>query len=315
MKADAVFEGGGVKGIAFIGALSEMEAKGYRWERLAGTSAGSIVAALLAAGYHSKELLEVFQTFNYIALLERTGMGKLKFVGPLYNLLVHEGMYSSNALERFVGELLKKKGIVTFADLPPDKLKIIASDLTAGRMIVFPDDLPSFGINPASFPISRAVQMSSSIPYFFQPFLLKNGKERHYIVDGAVLSNFPVWLFDVREIPRWPTFGFRLRGPQADLTTTRIRSVFSLTKALFTTMLEAHDRLYVEKAHAVRTIFIPTLDVKTTDFDLAEEKRALLFEAGKTAAKKFLETWNFDKYIEEFRKQEPEDAKKAPLIR
>ncbi|MGV2794479.1 phospholipase, partial [Clostridium perfringens] len=56
MEADAVFEGGGVKGIAFVGGIEVMESKGYVWKRLAGTSAGSIVAALLACDYRSSEI-------------------------------------------------------------------------------------------------------------------------------------------------------------------------------------------------------------------------------------------------------------------
>ena len=53
--ADAVFEGGGVKGIALVGAVAVAEEKGYRWANLAGTSAGAIVASLLAAGYTGAE--------------------------------------------------------------------------------------------------------------------------------------------------------------------------------------------------------------------------------------------------------------------
>ena len=56
MRADAVFEGGGVKGIGLVGALEVMEQAGYRWNMLAGTSAGAIVAALVAAGYTASEL-------------------------------------------------------------------------------------------------------------------------------------------------------------------------------------------------------------------------------------------------------------------
>ncbi len=51
MKIDGVFEGGGVRGIAHVGAICALAEKGYEWERVAGTSAGSIIAALLAAGY------------------------------------------------------------------------------------------------------------------------------------------------------------------------------------------------------------------------------------------------------------------------
>lgn len=56
-KADGVFEGGGVKGIGLVGALIVAEERGYTdWQRVAGTSAGAIVASLLAAGYSAVKL-------------------------------------------------------------------------------------------------------------------------------------------------------------------------------------------------------------------------------------------------------------------
>ena len=55
LKADAVFEGGGVRGIAFLGAIQAMEEENVRWQRLAGTSAGAVIAALLASGFKSHD--------------------------------------------------------------------------------------------------------------------------------------------------------------------------------------------------------------------------------------------------------------------
>ena len=65
LRADAVFEGGGVKGIGLVGAVAAAEERGYQWENVAGTSAGAIVAALLAAGYNSEELRNVMQELDY----------------------------------------------------------------------------------------------------------------------------------------------------------------------------------------------------------------------------------------------------------
>jgi NTE family protein len=302
VKADAVFEGGGVKGIAFIGALSEMEAAGYIWEKLAGTSAGAIVAALLAAGYSSEELRVIFTQMNYHRMLRPKGLGTVPVIGPAYDLLFHKGLYPADPLESFVAELLRKKKIRTFGDLPPEKLRIIASDITEGKMLILPDDLTSFGIDPLTFPIARAVRMSSSIPYFFQPFILKRRNVSHYIVDGGLLSNFPVWLFDVEGIPRWPTIGFRLHDQNHDHEYAHISGLITFSKALIKTMLEAHDRMYVKKAQAVRTIFIQGLGVKATEFDLSEKKRMELYVSGQAAAREFLQRWDFGHYIEAFRK-------------
>src|SRR5271156_4884094 len=64
MELDAVFSGGGVKGIALVGAISVFEKEGYQIIRHAGTSAGAIVAGLHAAGYSAEELLSIWMTVN-----------------------------------------------------------------------------------------------------------------------------------------------------------------------------------------------------------------------------------------------------------
>ncbi|GIO07076.1 phospholipase [Brevibacillus reuszeri] len=305
MKADAVFEGGGVKGIAFLGALQVMEEHGYTWEKLAGTSAGSIVAALLSAGYTSQELKPIYEELDYLYFLQRSGIGRLPVVGPIYELVVREGVYRADRIELFVEDLLRRKGIRTFGDLPIGKLRIVASDISIGKMLVMPDDLVRYDLDPEDFPIARAVRMSSSIPFFFQPALLKKPGQTHYIVDGALLSNYPVWLFDVEGTPRWPTIGFRLQDDQGKRNEDRIKGLFSFASSLLSTMLDAHDRLYVEKAKAVRTIFINTLGVRTTQFQMPPEMKQQLFSSGESAARVFLEHWDFDDYVKVFRNTSP----------
>lgn len=305
MKADAVFEGGGVKGIAFVGALQVMEQNGYTWEKLAGTSAGSIVAALVSAGYTSRELKPIFEELDYMYFLKKSGIGRLPYVGPMIDLVLNEGMYRGDRIELFIEELLRRKGVRTFGDLPGGKLRIIASDISRGKMLVLPDDLVEYDLMPENFSVARAVRMSSSIPFFFQPVRLKREGKVHYIVDGGLLSNYPVWLFDVPGVPEWPTIGFRLHDRQTRSEETKVTGLFSFTRNLLTTMLDAHDRLFVEKAHAVRTIFINTLGVRATQFQLSAEMRRELLLSGEESARKFLNHWNFQNYIHVFRNSTP----------
>ncbi|MGE5702207.1 MAG: patatin-like phospholipase family protein [Clostridia bacterium] len=301
MQADAVFEGGGVKAIAFIGAVEEMEARGYKWEQLAGTSAGSLVAALLAAGYRSDELKPIFLKLNYLQFVQNRGLSRIPLIGPSCRLLFKLGLHASDELERFIEQLLQKKGIRTFGELPAGKLRIIASDITDGKMLVLPDDIAPFGIDPAAFSIAKAVRMSCSIPYFFQPVILKKGNTIHYIVDGGALSNYPIWLFDVDGIPRWPTFGFRFseQGPNPELL--KRKGVIAYSKAIITTLLSAQEQIYVKTANAVRTIFIPTLQTKITHFSINEEEKQALYESGKQAVRRFFSTWDFTAYCQQYR--------------
>ena len=98
-------------------------------------------------------------------------------------------------------------------------------------------------------------------------------------MDGGLLSNFPVWLFDVEGTPPWPTIGFKLVDPDY-CRPHDVRGPLAYASALVSTMLEAHDARYLEAADAVRTIFIPTMGVRTTDFNLSPEQRHELYQAG-----------------------------------
>jgi len=88
MKADAIFEGGGVRGLGHVGAIQVLEEQGYQWDKLAGTSAGSIVAALLASGYLGKELIDTMNDLNYKKFLGDTWLDNMPLVGiriPMWN--------------------------------------------------------------------------------------------------------------------------------------------------------------------------------------------------------------------------------------
>ena len=92
------------------------------------------------------------------------------------------------------------------------------------------------------------------------------------------------------------------RIPPAEPEARGVGALISYLKSLVGTMLEAHDRLYLEKADYARTITIPTLGVSTVNFDLAPERKDALFEEGRRAGERFLETWDFEGYKTEFRR-------------
>lgn len=301
MWADAVFEGGGVKGIGLVGALTVAEKKGYKWKNVAGTSAGSIIAALTAAGYTGEELYKILLELDFMSFLPKTIYNRVPFVGPAFRLWIKKGIHSGDALQRWLELRLAEKGVRTFQDLKSGiGLKIIASDLTQKMLMILPDDLPSYGHDPGTFSIAQAVRMSCSIPFFFDPVMLYHAPSGKYscIVDGGVLSNFPVWIFDADQ-PRWPTFGFNLisleeqKNPIADIS-----GPLSMFLSMFYTMMDAHDNRYIRSKDQVRTISVPTLDVKITDFGLSEEKKQSLYQSGIKAAEEFFQGWTFDLYLQ-----------------
>jgi NTE family protein len=316
--ADLVFEGGGVKGIGLAGAYRELSDQGYTPGCVAGTSAGAITAALVAAGYSATELEDlVLNQMHFSAFADRPDLGS-----ELVEFLHKRGLHSGDYFLGWMRERLAAKGVRTFGDLrDPDadpgdetrryKLQVIASDLSARAMLVLPRDAPRLGFDPDSLEVARAVRMSMSIPVFFDPVSIGS----HLIVDGALLSNFPVWLFDCTTgPPRFPTFGLLLVDPhqedplvpvRGDASVVPIGSDLDYVKAMVETMLEAHDRFYVEQAQYARTIPIPTLGVGLTEFNIPPERARDLFDSGVKAAREFLATWDFDAYIARFRTGPP----------
>src|SRR4051812_30800047 len=93
---DAVFEGGGVKGIGLIGALTVVEEEGYKWGNLAGTSAGAIVASLVAAGYNAAELKTLISGLDYHEFKQATALDHIPLLGPVLNLFIKRGIYSGD---------------------------------------------------------------------------------------------------------------------------------------------------------------------------------------------------------------------------
>lgn len=232
---DLVFEGGGVKGIGLVGAYSILEKRGYRPVNMAGASAGAIVAALVAVGYSAKDLRSILMTKPFSDFLDEAWEDRIWLLSRPLSVFKDKGLYEGKAFHDWIKGLLSEKvgkEEVTFGDLrredvPTDadpifrhRLQLIVSDLTGRRMVVLPRDAKDLGwVSPDYVPVALAVRMSMSIPIFFEPVSLVNQytSREHTIVDGGMLSNFPVWLFDAppgQEAKR-PTFGLRLSQKNA----------------------------------------------------------------------------------------------------
>jgi NTE family protein len=292
MKIDGVFSGGGIKGFALVGAIQEIEKRGFQFERVAGTSAGSIVAALIAAGYNSSEIEQLLDELDLTKFLDAR---KMIIPFPLAKWLFvywRLGLYKGNELEKWIEEKLAARRVRTFSDLPSKSLRIIASDLSNGRLVVLPDDLVRYGISPGSFSIAKAVRMSCSIPYFFEPVKLKSMDGVNVIVDGGVLSNFPMWLFDRENLQKVrPVIGIKLSSNEYEHEKHQIKNAIQLFGALFETMKDAHDSRYISRKHEKNIIFVPTEGALSIEFHLTDEKKQELFELGRNAAEKFFKSW------------------------
>lgn len=320
MRADLVFEGGGVKGAALAGAAGRLHTRGVDAPHVAGSSAGAVVAALFAAGYRDEqELRELTSTTPYPRFRDRDLLDRVPVVGPLASLVLDQGVYEGDALEGWVRTTLAARHVHTFGDLRTDethplgfahRCEIVVADLTDRRLLVLPHEAPRLGLDPDELSVAIVVRASAAIPFFFEPVVLEDGDGvEHVLVDGGLLSNFPVWLFDVDGPPRWPTFGVNLVdadcrcSPMARLPEEPPgrHGLIDHVRAVVGTLIEARDKLALERADAVRTIDVANLDVAATDFDLDPDDALALFDCGVDAVDDFLDRWDTDRYLEEHR--------------
>jgi NTE family protein len=294
LDIDIVFSGGGMKGLAFLGAYEAIEAKGLRWKRLAGTSAGSLIAALIAAGYTSKEMIELLDGLELQCFLDERKYLLPFSVWKWVRIYWRMGLYKGEALQQWLEEILAARGIKTFADLPKESLYIVASDVTNGRMLILPDDLPQYGMDPASFPVAKAVRMSISIPYFFEPVKLQTKEGKCVIVDGGVLSNFPLFLFDEeKKVKKRPVLGIQLSANLVERPKRKINNAIDLYEALFVAMKEAHDARYISRRHEKNIVFLPVKNVLSTEFSITPEARDSLIRYGRERTEQFLKNWTY----------------------
>lgn len=294
MKIDGVFSGGGVKAYAFIGALESIEGKKLQLERVAGTSAGAIVASFLAAGYRFEEINGLLNELELRTFLDPPKLTKLIPFSKWFFLYFHMGINKGDKLENWLHQHLARKGIYTFSDINTGYLKVVVSDLSLGKLVVIPDDLKRiYGINPNYFPVSKAVRMSAGFPYFFMPKKLPGQLNKSIIVDGGLLSNFPLWVFEngTNKHNR-PILGVKLSESIEKQDHPRtIKNALDMFHALFSTMKLAHDSRYISTSQKNNIIFIPVEGVESINFNINEATKKQLIQSGRQSADQFLKHW------------------------
>lgn len=294
MKIDCVFSGGGIKGISFIGALQSIEESNLQIERVAGVSAGAIIGAFLMAGYTSSEIFDLVYEKDMKEFLDVPLLTKIFPFTKWYFLYDRLGMYKGERLEEWIFTQLAEKDIYTFADIPDGSLKMIVSDLTLEKLIVIPDDLERiYGINAAQFSVAKAVRMSASFPYFFMPKrIVSTTKQESVIVDGGLVSNFPVWLFHTRRKTfKRPVLGIHIKNEGESDDPPKITNALSMLQALFSTMKGAHDDRYISLAASENILTIPVEDVPTMDLEISQQVKWELFTQGYERTTEFLRSW------------------------
>jgi NTE family protein len=151
--------GGAVRGAAQIGALEVFEEHGIHFDVVAGTSAGSVVGAVYAAGLPPQRLMDRLADASFLDIAEASGLQSL-------------GLFHTEPLARIIGDLL---GNATFADLPR-KLIVVACDIRSGERVLITDG-----------DVATAVKASTAVPGLFQPVEIGD----NLLSDGGLVDKYP----------------------------------------------------------------------------------------------------------------------------
>ncbi len=284
-KLDLVIEGGGTKIPAIVGAVKRLYELGWRFQKVAGSSAGAIVSSLIAAGYTPYELEEII--FN-------TDFNKFKngsYLANIQRLVSKYGFFSGDSFLKYMKDLLEAKNVTTFQDLKIP-LKVLAADLSYADIAIFPDHARIYNIEPEELEVATAVRASMAIPLVFEPVKLNN----RYLVDGGTVSNFPIWIFD-RPNPEYPTFGLLLKENDFHVN-HKVNSIVDFAYATLRTATQGREKIAMHPGDFVsRIISIDVGKASALNFNMSLEEQKQLTLAGSTAVDRFLSQWDWEKYL------------------
>ncbi|MCW2741566.1 MAG: Patatin [Blastococcus sp.] len=312
---DLVLEGGGVKGLGTAGAVMGLLEAGWTFPRVAGTSVGALAAAFAAAGADAAGFREILGRLDLSRIPDRRL--PVPLLGEGLSLATRRGAYAGDWIREWLLRELDGLGVRTFGDLRRDdpgddaavsgpdhryRLVVMATDVTAGRLLRLPWDYPRLGLDPDEQLVADAVRMSLSIPFYFEPCTLRNPAtgERTTVVDGGVLSNFAIEMFDRTDglEPRWPTFGVRLLpdlpaglGDVVPFFGLPMLPAVRLLEQVVATALVGRDQTHLDRPGVRdRTMTVDTHGTSITEFGIGPVERADLIGRGQQAATAFLRT-------------------------
>ena len=194
MSIGICFAGGGIKGVAHIGALKALEEENIKFDYIAGTSSGSIVACLYSVGYNSNEIYEIFKKYiNKINYFEIKNIIKLISGILIKRKIIITGLNSGKKIEKLINKECAKKEINNINQINKNLL-IPCVNLKTGDVYIFSSiknrnrkEYSDNIIYKNNINIGKAVRASCSYPGVFSPCII----EDNYMVDGGIRENVP----------------------------------------------------------------------------------------------------------------------------
>lgn len=302
-----VFQGGGCKALSFVGAYKECNARGVFFSQVAGTSAGSIIAALISAGATPEYLESIIKETEFNSFKkevdEKLSSSEYKFtrlfLSCLWNkkskyitkFIKYFGLYSSSEIDNWLETHLKKllninsSEKVKFSDLNIP-LTIVATELGSTKPKIWSNE------NSPEASVSYAVRCSCTIPFFFQPV------DGQY-VDGGIISNLPSFVMNNGVKHNFEkllcfTFSPEVNKQSKSMVTNNNQPILtndSYLKKLISSIIDGSVHIQNELQPNLHIIQIENLPLSTVDFDKINEDSLLeMFKAGENAAIKFFES-------------------------
>lgn len=280
-----VFKGGGVLGIAYAGAIKVLEDRQLlqKIDKVAGTSAGAITAALLSLRCSADEIKKIVDGTDFKSFED--GWDPLRIPSKY-------GLYKGDAFLTWMKKQITGKNFnpsATFTDFRDGgcrELRVFATDLNTQDLKMF-----SFETTP-NVVVAEAVRASMSIPLFFNAWQFPaNNPDNHIYVDGGIVYNYPITTYDVGNVPNTETLGFHLDNINGAPVANNLQydHLLQYVKNVFDTMLNAqvidldHDPIDMR-----RTVKIDNLGISATDFKLTEAQKLALYQSGIDCTMKYL---------------------------
>lgn len=269
LKYTCLFGGGAIRGLAYIGAIKAFEELGIKSNTLAGSSVGSIFAALLAVGYTADELKQMFSKINF-DLFRDLSIG----IGPLFALSKGEVFleWVRELIEKkYYGEDYKKGAnkAVTFKDIDKN-LVIITTDLSNFECKEFSK------FETPDYEIASAIRISSCMPGLMKPIEYN----KTLLVDGDLQKSWPMWKLSKNLLNNDERIlELRLEGYYESNDISGIdyaNAVYSCMTAMATSFV---TNIYAEKDKFDYIVF-NTGDIVVVDFNISENKRKELIQSG-----------------------------------
>jgi NTE family protein len=284
MTLGIAFAGGGARGAAHLGVLQALEENNIVADCYAGTSAGSIIAAMKALGKSNQECLDMAKKAS-VSLIDVAIMDIIKSLP--HKLSTLEGLAKGDNMKKYLSTYIGETSFLRNVKKP---LSIVSTDINTGTQVVFSsEDLDKRALRriddkikaydrytPLNLP--NIVYASSSIPGVFQPITYNKMK----LVDGSVTNNIPSDLLKLMGADKVIAINLTLRTPE----NPKVNGIFNILGQAAVTMIEQNEFLSLTETENVILLNPDITDIGILDFDKAMEA----YQAGYDYGTKMIDT-------------------------